>query len=124
MNSFNGTGWLQKPAWFATSAATKTRVLCFDVFLVNERDGDTQPAPWRCEIDELTAPIARYETKLVAGAGVMIRGELSTRPFMKGGVHAGFARFIQIDRLEFSRLPVAADQPEPEASAHESASAH
>lgn len=114
MNTLNATGWLQKPAWFATSAATKTRVLCFDVFLINERDGKTEPAPWRCEIEELTMPIQRYETKLVAGAGVMVRGELCTRPFTKNGVHTGFSRFIQVDRLEFSRLPVAADQLAPE----------
>lgn len=114
MNTLNATGWLQKPAWFATSAATKTRVLCFDLFLINERDGKTEPAPWRCEIDELTMPIQRYETKLVAGAGVIVRGELCTRPFTKNGVHTGFSRFIQVDRLEFSRLPVAADQLAPE----------
>lgn len=119
MNTFNGTGWLQKPAWFATSAATKSRVLCFDIFLVNERHGTTEPAPWRCEMEELTNPIDRYEPKLVAGTGIMIRGELCTRAFMKNGVHSGFSRFIQLDRLEFSRLPVAADQPETEPAAHE-----
>lgn len=115
MNTLNATGWLQKPAWFATSASTKRRVLCFDIYLVNERsDAPAEPAPWRAEIDDEMI-MHRSEAKLVAGAGLMIRGELCTRPFMKNGVHSGFTRYIQIDRLEFSRLPIAADQPtEPE----------
>lgn len=109
MNTLTATGWLVKDAWSATQPGTGRQLLLFDLMLGNE---DGEPAPWRCEIESETLT-HRVETKLVAGASVMVRAELRARPFVKHGVHEGYTRFLVVDRLEFSRLPVGAEEPLP-----------
>ena len=115
MNTITATGWLQKEAWTATVPGTYARILCFDLFLVSHRHPAAPAVPWRCEISDPTLQ-ADTGPKLVAGAGVMVRGELEAVPFIKAGVISGYTRTIQIDRLEFSRLPVSAAQPKAEAT--------
>lgn len=109
MNTINATGWIQKEAWTATVPTSGKRLLCFDLFLVSHRHPAAPAVPWRCEIAD-AALQAEVEPKLVAGAGLMVRGELEAVPFIKSGVVSGYTRTIQIDRLEFSRLPVSAAQ--------------
>lgn len=110
MNTINATGWIQKEAWTATVPTSGKRLLCFDLFLVNDDDPSAaEPAPWRCEIEALAVQ-QRAEGKLVPSAGLIIRGQLRARPFYKGGVLSGYTRIIVVDRCEFSRLPVAAAQ--------------
>lgn len=105
MNTLNATGWLQKDAWKATVPVTFKQIVLFDIYLANDDGVDgIEPAPWRCEVTNL-ADIQRHEAKLVAGAALIIRGELRAVPFIQHGIHKGFARFIAVDRLEFSRLP-------------------
>jgi hypothetical protein len=110
MNTVNATGWIQKDAWTATVPATYARIVCFDLFLVNHYHPAAPAVPWRCEISDLKLQ-AEAGPKLVAGAGLMIRGELEAVPFIKAGVVSGYTRTIQIDRVEFSRLPVSVNQP-------------
>jgi hypothetical protein len=116
MNTIAATGWLQKDAWTATVPGTYARILCFDLFLVNHRRPAAPAVPWRCEIADTTLQ-AEVSPKLVAGAGLMVRGELDAVPFIKAGVISGYTRTIQCDRVEFSRLPVSVHQPEREAVA-------
>lgn len=120
MNSLNATGWLQKDAWTATVPGTYARIVCFDLFLVSHRHPAAPAVPWRCEISDARLQ-AEVESKLVAGSGLMVRGELEAVPFIKSGVISGYTRTIQIDRLEFSRLPVSAAQPQPQPTAAEDA---
>jgi len=115
MNTLNATGWLQKDAWTATVPGTYARILCFDLFLVNHRRPAAPAVPWRCEISDATLQ-AEAGPKLVAGAGLMVRGELEAVPFLKNGVVSGYTRTIQCDRVEVSRLPVSAAQPAAEAA--------
>lgn len=113
MNTVNATGWLQKDAWTATTPAPHRRLVIFDAMLENARG---QPAPWRCEIEDEALGM-RVEAKLVAGAGLMLRGELCAVPFIKHGVHSGFTRLIVVDKVEFSRVVAAAASPDPAATA-------
>ena len=115
MNTVNATGWLQKDAWTATVPGTYARILCFDLFLVSHRHPAAPAVPWRCEIADATLQ-ADTGPKLVAGAGLMVRGELEAVPLLKNGVVSGYTRTIQLDRVEFSRLPVSAHQPTAEAT--------
>lgn len=110
MNNFSGTGWLVKDSWTATTPGTHRRLLLFDLMIAND---DGEPAPWRCEI-EREALINRVESKLVAGAGIILCAELRARPFVRHNVREGFSRYLLVHHVEFSRLPVAADQPQPE----------
>lgn len=109
MNTLTATGWLVKDAWTTTQPGTGRQLLLFDLMLENENN---EPAPWRCEIEKPDLA-HRIEAKLVAGAGVIVRAELRARPFVKHGVREGFTRFLIVDRVEFSRLPVAAEEPLP-----------
>ena len=94
MNTLNATGWLQKDAWKATVPVTFKQIVLFDLYLANDDGVDgIEPAPWRCEVTNL-ADIQRHEAKLVAGAALIIRGELRAKPFIQHGVHKGFTRFI------------------------------
>jgi|GEM_PF-6451378 len=109
MNSFTGTGWLQKEAWTATVPTTMEQILLFDLYLAHDDHlTGMQAAPWRCEITQLAIK-QRHAAKLIPGAAVMVRGELMAKPYIKNGVHSGFTRYIAVDRLEFSRLPAPAE---------------
>lgn len=108
MNTAMLTGWLQADAIATYVPGSGARVLVFDVMLAN----GSEAAPWRCEIvDEMLAKAV--EKKLVAGAGVMLRAELRARPFVRDQVTKGMVRFLVVDRVEFSRVPVAATACEP-----------
>lgn len=108
MNTINATGWIQKEAW--TEYCLGKRLLCFDIFLVNDDDPNVpEPVTWRCEIEALDVQ-QRVQAKLVPWAGLIIRGQLRARPLYKDGCLSGYGRIIVVDRCEFSHLPVAPAQ--------------
>jgi hypothetical protein len=115
MNSALCTGYLiqaAEAAWTAGAGARKK--LVFDAML--QADGDAGPTPWRCEIEDATL-IGAAEKLLTAGRGVVLRAQLSGRPFIKNGVQAGFVRFLRVDRVEFVRADRSRNEAETEAQA-------
>jgi hypothetical protein len=105
VNTITATGWLVKEPW-DTFRPSGQRVICWDVMLAQ---AEGEPAPWRCEMED-TKHAQECLPKLVPGAAVIIQGELRARPYKKHGVTEGYSRFIDVHRIEFSRLPVAGQE--------------
>lgn len=84
------------------------RKLIFDLHV---RTSGGVEFPERCVIEDPTLQRAA-EPKLLAGAFILIEAEPLARPFMKQGVQAGWTRELIVRRIEFIRVPKAA-QPEP-----------
>lgn len=97
MNTMIVTGYLPKQAWDAYRPGG-IRIVGFDVVLKDE--GSAEESTWTCEIED-AAEIARVGNSLLPGRGVVLRGRLAGRPFVKNNVTAGYVRFLRIDRVEF-----------------------
>ncbi len=100
-----GTGWLQKDAWSAYTASGVRR-LVWELMLSAE---GADAVPWNCEIHD-GALAEKCAPKLLAGAAIIVRGELATRPFEKAGRTVGHVRYLLIERVEFTRLPKRAQE--------------
>jgi hypothetical protein len=105
VNTITATGWLVKEAW-ETFRPSGRRVICFDLMLAQ---AEGEPAPWRCEMED-TDHAKACLPRLMPGAAVIMQGTLRARPFQKHGVTEGYSRFIEVLRIEFSRLPVAGQE--------------
>lgn len=117
MNAAFATGWLLRAgeeAW--TPGAEPRRKLIFEAML--QADGDSEPTPWRCEIDD-PEQIARAGPLLTAGRGVAIRAQLAGRRFNdRFGGQKGFVRYLRVDHVEFVR-PDRAKAPQAQEEAEE-----
>lgn len=97
MNTMLVTGYLPKQAWDAYRPGGG-KIVAFEVVLKDESSADE--STWTCEIED-AAEIARVGSSLLPGRGVVLRGRLAGRPFVKNNVTTGYVRFLRIDRVEF-----------------------
>lgn len=114
MNSRFFTGYLNKDAAVAYTPQGVKRLL-FDVVI---KDSRGEVFPDKCLIDD-QALIEKNELQLTSGRTVIIEGEQTSHPFMKGGVVSGYVRECRVLKLEIPARS-AVTKPEPAAEERES----
>ena len=92
--------------------AASVRKLLFDLHV--RTSGDVE-FPERCVIEDAALQRAA-EAKLVPGAFVLVEAEPIARPYVKQGVQTGWSRELVVRRVEFLRVPKAAQGEEEKAA--------
>lgn len=96
MNAVMVTGYLNGDAKIGYTPA-QVRKAVFD--LVVDIGGGAH-VPWRCEIEDDTL-IARSEPYLTSGRPVILKCELSGRPYEERGVQKSWTKFLRVVAAEF-----------------------
>jgi hypothetical protein len=97
MNEGRLRGGVVKGAVSAYSPTGQRRVL----FSVATRDSRHASSLWNCEVEADPTTLDRIEAAAIPGAGIDLRYELATRPFIKNGVHTGEIRFLRVLEADF-----------------------
>jgi hypothetical protein len=111
------TGFLTAPAVAAYTApaagAQSVRKLVFDLHV---RDSHGREFPEKCLIEDAALQKAT-EARLIPGTAILIEAEPTARPYKKDGVATGgWIRELLVRRVEFLRVPKAAETTQEEAA--------